>query len=267
MTALVTASSNKDLGKLVSEHKSTTRGFLKVVGFSLIGLAIASGFLCGAILSDDSNIGGRIIMGIFGLMFLLVPALGVYGLVRGRDNAIRIHENGIAVRKLGVDTSLLWDDIASYDDGSFLIIGTKEGASLEFGMDSLNGAGEILSKLRDEVTTKRAVPRMKATLLEGKAGELESDGETAGTSENGVTDVLGFTVDVEGITPFDSAELLPWKAVTGCEVEEKTIESGKFTLVIAYVVVSTSSGKFRAIMNNRSNRDAMLGLCKEMMSA
>jgi hypothetical protein len=263
----VTASSNKDLGKLVSEHKSTTRGFLKVVGFSLIGLAIASGFLYGAILSGDSNIGGRIIMGIFGLMFLSVPALGVYGLVRGRDNAIRVYENGIAIRKLGTDTTLVWDDIASYDDGSFLIIETKDGASLEFGMSSLGGLSGILSKLRDEVITKRTVPRMKATLLEGKAGEFESDSEMKSTPENGVTDVLGFTVDVEGITPFDSNDLVPWKQVTSCEVEEKTIASGKFTLVIAYVVISTNSGKFRAIMNNRSNREAMLGLCKEMMSA
>jgi len=147
--------SNTELGKLISHHEVTARGIFKLVLLMLFGLAVGGGLLGLGIFGGDDNIPGRVIMSLLGLLFLLLPALGVYGLLRGRSNAVRIHENGIAVHKNGTDRVLLWDQIASYDAGSFLIIVSKDGRSVDFGMDGLRAPNEIVAKLHQEVTLNR----------------------------------------------------------------------------------------------------------------
>ena len=154
--------SSTQLGALISEHKISARGILKLVALMLFGLAVGGGLLEVGIFGGNDNIPGRLIISIPGLLFLLIPALGAYGLLRGRRNAIRIHENGLAIHKSGTDTRLLWDDIATYDAGSFLVLATKDEQSFEFGMDGLRAGNEVVAKVHEEVVVKRA-PRTLAS--------------------------------------------------------------------------------------------------------
>ena len=275
------ADHDRTLGKLVSEHKTTSAALFRLAPVMLGSLAVACGFSYVGIFGGDSNIGGRVIMTFFGLLFSLPVGLAVWALARDRGNVIFLHEHGLMMRNAGTESRIRWDDIATYDSGLFLSIGTKKDESFDFGMDSLRAASDVVATLREEVTTKRRVPELLATLRAGKVGAFTNGAQEDGApslnlepAPSGTVDVAGFVMDADGVTPMatensnrseDSAEHIPWGAITDCRVEEKTLCLGKTMLAVSYVLVATERKTFRAIMSGTSNRDAMLGLCKAMM--
>jgi hypothetical protein len=253
-----------DLGQRVAEYKTSASGFVKLFAIMLACFVLACGLIFFSITTNDSNIGGRVVMFIFGLLFLLPGVLGVYGLMKGRKNAVRVHERGIVIHKLGVDNTILFDDVAAYSDGSFLVVATKSDESFDFGLDGLAAAPDLFSRLRDEVVVKRLVPNMRKTIEAGDT--LEFDGGEIVEIAEPAEDVAGFVVDAKGVTlTDDSKRQLAWSEIVECGSTEKVSSVGKMMLTTTSVFLKTKTETIEAPVDPLSDREAMLVLCNEMI--
>jgi hypothetical protein len=260
---------NTNLGKRLAEHKTSAAGFAKVVVIMLAALAAAAA--CFALgfegSGDPRDTGGRVIFFFFGLFASLIALLCIYGLTRGRDNAIRIHEQGIAIRKAGRDTSIPWDDVVSYGAGTFLVIETTNGDAVEFGMDGLRAGDEVLSIVRREVVARR-VPQLRRAILEGEAIEFEGaepDDKTRDPAGH-VTDVSGFALDAKGITLADLDRQVPWEAITECGSEKRITGAGRFPVETVSVFIKSATETFHVVIDASGERDVLMALCDEMIS-
>ena len=149
-------------------------------------LAVACGFSYVGIFGGDSNIGGRVIMTFFGLLFLLPFGLAVWALARDRGNAIFLHEHGLMMRNAGTESRIRWDDIATYDSGLFLSIGTKKRRVVRFrnGQPSRSKrrGGHAARRGHDQApragvaghVTRRESRRVHEWCAGGRRSELES---------------------------------------------------------------------------------------------
>jgi hypothetical protein len=255
-----------DLGQCVAEYKTSAAGYVKLLAIMLACSAAACGLIFFSITSNDSNIPGRVIMFLFGLLFSLPGVLGVYGLMKGRKNAVRMHERGIVIHKSGVDNAVLFDDVAAYSDGSFLVVVTKNGESFDFGLDGLAAAPDLFSRLRDEVVVKCLVPSLRKTIEAGDT--LEFDGGEIADIAQPAEDVAVFTVDAKGITlSTDSKRQLAWHEIVECGSTEKVSSVGKMMLTTTSIFVKTKTETIQAAVDPLSDREAMLMLCNEMMAA
>jgi hypothetical protein len=260
--------SEPDLGKCLAEYKTSAGGFAKVVIMMLVSFAVAAGLFSVSIGGAHEALGGRIVLFVLGLLFSLPGLLGVYGLSRGRKNALRFHERGIAIHKAGQEKRIAWDEIASYSDGAFLVIETKGGDAIDFGMDGLANASEVVPRLREEVTIRRALQRLRATIRDGKTVEfegLDAEAETAEPMGRGVF-VTGFTLDAKGIAPSNAKQPIPWAEITACGTAEAKTK-GKVPVATTWVLLRTTSGNYRALIDPVSERDALTALCKELSPA
>jgi hypothetical protein len=256
-----------DLGKCVAEYKTSASGFGKVVAIMFACAVVACGLLYLAILSGDSNIGGRVIMFILGLLFLLPVGLAAHGLTKGRKNAVRVHERGIAVHKAGIDTEVPFDDIASYSTGAFLVIETKAEDVVDFALDGLANVPDLFSRLREEVIVKRLVPGFMNAIAVGEAITFDDDEiDAIAPEERDDTDTGGFVLDAKGVKLVTSERHLAWSDITECGATEKTSSVGKGMLTVSSVFVKTKSETFNAVIEPFSDREAMVAVCKELIA-
>ena len=257
-----------DLGDCLAEYKTSAAGYVKIVAIMIGTLATACALMGGGVFSNDSNIGGRVVMFILGLLFTLPAAVGVYGLTKSRKNAVRLHEHGIAIHNAGTGTLFLYDDVAEYSDGSSLVITTKNDASAEFRLDGVGAAADLLARLRDEVVVKRLVPDLRKTIASGDliafgCGELiglqRADAEA--------TDLSGFTIDANAVKLGDSDRQIAWSDIVDCGSTEKVESVGKMMLTSTLVFLKTKTETFQAAIEPLSDREALLALSKEMISS
>jgi len=239
-----------NLGKCLAEYKTSAAGFAKVVAIMFGSLGVATMLFALAINGGPHDVGGRVVCAFLGSLFLVPALLCVYGLTRGRNNALRFHERGITIHKAGHDTAILWDDVASYTDGSFLTIETNDEVAIDFGLDGLGARDEILATVREEVVVRRAVPRLRKAIREGTPAEFN-----------------GATLDARGITLTDSSRKLPWEDVIECGSITTFPRAGKYTTQTTTVFFKSATERLELVDNEASDRDALVALCNEMISA
>lgn len=235
------------LGKCVAEYETSRAGFAKVVAIMLVSFAVAAGLCVASMVGGPGDVGGRVVMFVLGVLSSAPGLLCIYGLTRGRKNAIRFHERGIAVHHAGCDTSIPWDDVASYRGGAFLVVEATSGACVEFGMVGLSGADEIMARLQREVVTLRTLPRWRTALLEGQSIDLH-----------------GARFDAAGITLLDGERRVPWSAITACAREEAPVTAyGNAPLVTTRVAIGTANGPLYLAVDDTSEADAIVALCND----
>ena len=254
-----------DLGKCLAEYKMSAARSAKIIALMLGSLAVACGMMGLSVFSDDSNIGGRVIMFIFGLFFTLPAVLGVYGLMKSRKNALRLHERGIGIHNAGTETLFAYDDIAEYSGGPSLVITTKNDASAEFRLDGARAAGDLMARLRDEVVMKRLVPDLRKTIAGGDliafgCGELLGSGR----ADADATEVSGFTVDAAGVKIGETDRQIAWSEIVTWGTEERNSREAQLTVMSTWVVLKTIDQTFRASIEPLSDREALLALGREM---
>jgi hypothetical protein len=213
-------------------------------------------------------VGGRIVLFVLGLLVSLPGALCLYGLTRGRTNVLRFHEHGIAISKTGHETRMRWEEIASYDVDAFLIIETRNGETVDFGMDGLASAAEVLPRLREQVTVRRALPLLQAAIREGKTVEFEGADGAAETADHVDERVFaaGFALDAKGIAP-SKVKPIPWGDVTECGTTQTTTRRGNLPVTTTWIFIETATGNYRAAIEATSEREALTALCTELSPA
>jgi hypothetical protein len=257
-----------DLGKCLAEYKRSAARYAKIIALMLGSFAVACGMMGLGVFSGDSNIGGRVIMFIFGLFFTLPAVLGVYGLMKGRKNAVRLHEHGIAICNEETETLFAYDDIAEYSGGPSLVITAKDDASAEFSLDGAGGAADLMARLRDEIVVKRLVPDLRKTIATGDliafgCGELMGPER----ADADATEVSGFTIDAKGVKLGDSDRQIAWSEIVTWGTEERNSREAQLTLVSTWVFLKTIDQTFRASIEPLSDREALLALGNEMISS
>ena len=246
------AEANDGLGACVAEYKTSAAGFAKLFVIMLATLAIGGGMIWVSVAGGDSNTGGRVVLFILGLLFLLPTALGVYGLARGRDNAVRIHENGVVIRKGGTDVAVRFDDVGAYDEGAFLWIETENGESIEAGLDGLANARDLFARLREEIVVKRWLRTARQGIADGGVAEL-GEGDS------------GIALDAGGVTLSASQRRLAWDDIVACSVKSEVVPVGaKTTRTVSSVFLETKTESFSIESEPLSDRELLLALCNEM---
>jgi hypothetical protein len=241
--------SSRQLGDCLAEYKTSAAGFTKVIAIMLASFAAAALFFAVAITGGPSDTGGRVVLFVLGALFSLPGLLCIYGLTRGRDNALRFFERGISIRKAGHEAEIAWDDVVSYRDGSFLIVETKNGDTFDFGLDGLRASDEILPRVREEVIVKRAVPRLLAAIRDGTPAEFEDA-----------------TLDAHGITLLGTDRRIAWSDVIACTSTATVERKGKYLVSTTTVSIKTTSETFAFVNDDATDRETFISLCNEMRS-
>jgi hypothetical protein len=259
---------SSDLGKCLAEYKMSAARYAKIIALMLGSFAVACGMMGGSVFSDDSNIGGRVIMFIFGVLFTLPAVIGVYGLMKSRKNAVRLYERGIAIHNAGTETRFAYDDIAEYSGGSSLIITAKNDAYAESRLDELRAAADLMARLRDEVVVKRLVPDLRKTMADGDLIAFNC-GELMGRerADADATEVSGFTVDAAGVKIGETDRQIAWSEIVTWGTEERNSREAQLTLVSTWVFLKTIDQTFRTSVEPLSDREVLLALGKEMSSS
>jgi hypothetical protein len=240
---------SNQLGECLAEYKTSAAGFTKVVVVMLVSFAVAALFFVVAITGGTNDIGGHVVLFVLGVLSSLPGLLCIYGLTRGRDNTLRFHERGISIRKAGRETEIAWDDVASYRDGSFLILETKNGDTFDFGLDGLRASAEVFPRVREEVIVKRAVPRLRAAIRGGTPAEFEAA-----------------TLDAHGITLIDQDRRVAWSDVIACTSTTTVERKGKYIVSTTTVSIKTTNETFAFVNDDATDRETLMALCNEMRS-
>jgi hypothetical protein len=239
------------LGARVAQYETSPAGFAKVVAIMLASFACGTSMIAFGASQRHDNLGGSIVVSLLGVLAMTPGALCVYGLTRGRHNALRFHENGIAICKAGQETPIAWDDVVSYTRGPFLVIETQNGDTFDFGMDGIAAPDEIMSRLRDAVVLERIVPKLRTAIVAGEA-----------------VVVAGFTVAADGVEPPDIDRRIPWGDVTEClAVKEGRSLTTRLAVDVTSFVVKTAGETVRADIDSDSDADTLRALCAAFREA
>jgi hypothetical protein len=255
------------IGKCVAVYGLSGSGYVKLGAIMVVCSAIGGGMIWVGVAGGDSNTGGRIVLTILGLLFLLPVALGAHGLTRGRKNGVRIHDNGVVVYRSGEAFEVPFHAIDAYSDGAYLAITTPQNDEpITVGLEDLANVDDLFRRLREEVVVKRRVPRVLKELAAGKVAEFRSEGE--GSIPETANDVGGYALDADGVTLAAPQRRIAWHEIVDYGSTSRLLPGpGKPERTATSVFLKTQTETFEAAIAPLSERELLLALCKEMKAA